>query len=601
MAYIPASDSVIGFQSQPSSLLVGASIIGLTPVAPTPASVYVVNPVSTLSISTGNSSVQLLGGIAVIGSVAALQGTNPWVTNFNPGSVYVVNPVSTLSISTGNSSVQLLGGVAVVGSVAALQGTNPWIVNMPSPSIIAYQAAGSILTVAGTVTTSGGNSSVQLLQGVVAIGSVATLQGTNPWITSPNPASVYVVNPVSTLAITTGNSSVQLLGGVGVIGSVATLQGTNPWIVNVPTPSYISYQAAGSILAVSGSFSTGNSSVELLSTSASIATQVNRILTGVSSVQLMAGVNNVGSITAIQGTDPWKINVPSSSTVAYQLAGSIMAVGGTVTTSGGNSSVQLLGGVAVVGSVAALQGTNPWRIGNSSVQIVNNITIANPNSSVQILGPGSASIATFNAGGTASVMLIGSTNTSIRALVYNQLTGVSSVQLMAGTLNAGSITAIQGTNPWLVNTNNSSIITVGTYAEDATHTTADKGVFILGVRNDAVSSLTSATLDYSPIAVDGSGANIVIAKAANSSVFAVLSSITTVSILTTNVSRRGATIYNNAGTNLFVKLGTAATTSIYTVALNSNDYYEIPYGYTGVVAGITASTTLGRINVTELS
>lgn len=85
-----------------------------------------------------------------------------------------------------------------------------------------------------------------------------------------------------------------------------------------------------------------------------------------------------------------------------------------------------------------------------------------------------------------------------------------------------------------------------------------------------------------------------------SSVYAVLSSLSTVSVLNANTARKGATIYNAAGTIVYLQLGTAATTSIYTVALDNLDYYEVPFNWTGVVAGITASNA-GIINVTELT
>src|SRR3990167_9618127 len=67
---------------------------------------------------------------------------------------------------------------------------------------------------------------------------------------------------VVTTAITTGNSSVMLLGGTNVIGSVATLQGTSPWVTTFNNSSIISYQLAGSVMAVDST--TGNSSVVLL-------------------------------------------------------------------------------------------------------------------------------------------------------------------------------------------------------------------------------------------------------------------------------------------------------------------------------------------------
>jgi hypothetical protein len=45
----------------------------------------------------------------------------------------------------------------------------------------------------------------------------------------------------------------------------------------------------------------------------------------------------------------------------------------------------------------------------------------------------------------------------------------------------------------------------GVFAEDSGHTTADKGQFILAVRNDANAVLTDTDLDYSAIAVDSAG------------------------------------------------------------------------------------------------
>lgn len=41
---------------------------------------------------------------------------------------------------------------------------------------------------------------------------------------------------------------------------------------------------------------------------------------------------------------------------------------------------------------------------------------------------------------------------------------------------------------------------IGTYAEDAQHVSGDKGMFVLGVRNDTMASITSLDSDYSPMA-----------------------------------------------------------------------------------------------------
>lgn len=48
-------------------------------------------------------------------------------------------------------------------------------------------------------------------------------------------------------------------------------------------------------------------------------------------------------------------------------------------------------------------------------------------------------------------------------------------------------------------------ITAFDYAEDTAHTTGDRGGFVLAVRNDADTSLVSATGDYSPFQTDANG------------------------------------------------------------------------------------------------
>ena len=71
-------------------------------------------------------------------------------------------------------------------------------------------------------------------------------------------------------------------------------------------------------------------------------------------------------------------------------------------------------------------------------------------------------------------------------------------------------------------------------------------------------------------------------------------------ISTANTGRLGCSIYNSGPGSLHVLLGTGiASTSVYTVKLNSGDYYEVPFNYTGLIGGIFV--TAGTAEVTELS
>lgn len=99
----------------------------------------------------------------------------------------------------------------------------------------------------------------------------------------------------------------------------------------------------------------------------------------------------------------------------------------------------------------------------------------------------------------------------------------SSVMLLNSANVIGSVTALQGTNPWTIvtpagsvqgtRTDNASVITifgqgpsiVGTYAEDAASSTGDKGIFALGVRNDTLASVSSADGDYTQFTVGPMG------------------------------------------------------------------------------------------------
>lgn len=126
----------------------------------------------------------------------------------------LVGTVSVVGIP--NSSVAVMS--VVPHSVATLQGTNPWVV---------------------------GNSSVMLTPGINTIGSVATLQGTNPWVVQLTSGSVIT---------TGGNSSVMLTQGTNTIGSVTTIQGTNPWVINGSVSGVgqfnVSHTGNGSIITV---------------------------------------------------------------------------------------------------------------------------------------------------------------------------------------------------------------------------------------------------------------------------------------------------------------------------------------------------------------
>lgn len=108
-----------------------------------------------------------------------------------------------------------------------------------------------------------------------------------------------------------------------------------------------------------------------------------------------------------------------------------------------------------------------------------------------------------------------------------------------------------------------------------------------------------------PVVIFGSGAGAGLPanfapSSSTGTTSSVASSSTVVTLLAANVQRKGATIYNESTAVLYVRFGAAASATAYTVQVAANGYYELPFGYTGIVTGLWA-TANGSARVTELT
>lgn len=81
----------------------------------------------------------------------------------------------------------------------------------------------------------------------------------------------------------------------------------------------------------------------------------------------------------------------------------------------------------------------------------------------------------------------------------------------------------------------------------------------------------------------------------------VASSASAVTILGANTLRKGASVYNDSTSILYLGLSvTTPSATVYTVQLGPGQYYEVPFGYTGLIRGIWASAN-GNARVMELT
>jgi hypothetical protein len=74
-----------------------------------------------------------------------------------------------------------------------------------------------------------------------------------------------------------------------------------------------------------------------------------------------------------------------------------------------------------------------------------------------------------------------------------------------------------------------------------------------------------------------------------------------VTLLASNANRLGAAIFNDSASILYVKLGATASLTSFTVRLPTMGYYEVPFGYSGVIDGIWSADSSGAARMTELT
>ena len=80
--------------------------------------------------------------------------------------------------------------------------------------------------------------------------------------------------------------------------------------------------------------------------------------------------------------------------------------------------------------------------------------------------------------------------------------------------------------------------------------------------------------------------------------------ISAVTMSAANVSRKQWSLYNGSDGSVYVKLGTGALTSSYTLIVAPGGYYELPATngiYTGVITAIWGVTSIGSASITEIS
>lgn len=84
------------------------------------------------------------------------------------------------------------------------------------------------------------------------------------------------------------------------------------------------------------------------------------------------------------------------------------------------------------------------------------------------------------------------------------------------------------------------------------------------------------------------------------SVVSVAASISVTTLKSASTARKGLTLHNDSTSACRVRVGTPATTTVFTRKMAPGEYYEVPFNYKGVVTGIWEAAD-GAMRVTEFT
>lgn len=285
-------------------------------------------------------------------------------------------------------------------------------------------------------------------------------------------------------------------------------------------------------------------------------------------------------------------------------SGNLQPFSGTSSVSGPNVTVSNFPGTQPVsGTVTANQGTagaSPWPVSAAQSGTWN---ITNISGTVSL--PTGASTSSLQTTGNTSLSSIDTKTPALGQALAAASTPVVLTAAQITTLTPlTSVTVTQATGTNLHTVVDSSALPTGA-STSALQTTGNTSLATIATNSGNIPTVGQKTMAGSqPVAIasDQSAIATLAPHTATAALTNVASSATSVTVLASNVNRKQATVYNDSTQILYLKFGTTASVTSYTVQLSANAYYELPgiTCYTGGIDGIWASAN-GNARVTEIS
>lgn len=85
-------------------------------------------------------------------------------------------------------------------------------------------------------------------------------------------------------------------------------------------------------------------------------------------------------------------------------------------------------------------------------------------------------------------------------------------------------------------------------------------------------------------------------SSSSATVTSVAAAVVSTPLVLANTSRQGLIVYNDSVERLYVKCGVVASLTSFSALIRPGDYWELPFGYLGVIEGIwTAASGFARV------
>lgn len=557
-----------------------------------------------LSATTANSTAVKVDGSAVIQPVSGTVAVT--ATDVTPASQNITVIDSASSTATGANNQLIIIGNPTAGSAAsfALSGTETirvevtgiWTGTVQAEQSIDGGTTWAVIGIhQGAYTTSaftagfvGGSNMAGATNFRMRATAAITGTAVVTIVKSTNTQSVYIANaaPSGTVASVSNSSTATLTSG-----SVFTGVGEDVLNFSETRVSVIS-NVASATDGLSIQQSSNNSNWDIIDTYTISANEAKTIVvprqaryfrvvyTNGGTNQASFRLSSILNRTATAPSSQRPSDTYSNEVDLVQGQSFLMGYNGTTwdrvrTTGTGvlSASAVLTAGSAVIGKVSIDQ-TTPGTTNLVALAANQSVNTAQVNGATVNVGVGSA--------GTGTQRVTTSTDSTI-----GTVTTVSTVSAVTavGTITPGTAASSLGK------------------AEDSGHSSSDTGVFVLGVRNDnAATDVTNANADYSQIATDIKGVTFNRpAPSTSAALTTVASSATNVTLLAANAARRLVTCYNSSTSDAYVKFGTTASSTSFSLYLPSLGSFSLNgEDYSGKIDIIWLSAN-GNAYVTETS